>query len=131
MRAGQAAVPPRLPCAWRPFGGQRDTLLAVRPPAVTLRTRVAAARRSARRAALTPRPPAGLVPPAAALYLLGRGGAILMVIMLFMAVTSSGSAELVAVSSLFTYDVYRTYINPNATGTRAPPARRSGPIHGC
>ena len=59
---------------------------------------------------------AGLVPPAAALYLLGRGGAILMVIMLFMAVTSSGSAELVAVSSLFTYDVYRTYINPNATG---------------
>ena len=64
---------------------------------------------------------AGLVPPAAALYLLGRGGAILMVIMLFMAVTSSGSAELVAVSSLFTYDVYRTYINPNATGTH--PAR--------
>ena len=63
----------------------------------------------------------GLVPPAAALFLLGRGGAILMVIMLFMAVTSSGSAELVAVSSLFTYDVYRTYINPNATG--APPAR--------
>ena len=59
---------------------------------------------------------AGLVPPAAALFLLGRGGAILMVIMLFMAVTSSGSAELVAVSSLFTYDVYRTYINPNATG---------------
>ncbi|KAK9845983.1 hypothetical protein WJX81_007616 [Elliptochloris bilobata] len=58
----------------------------------------------------------GLVPPAAALFLLGRGGAILMVIMLFMAVTSSGSAELVAVSSLFTYDVYRTYINPNATG---------------
>ena len=64
---------------------------------------------------------AGLVPPAAALFLLGRGGAILMVIMLFMAVTSSGSAELVAVSSLFTYDVYRTYINPNATG--ALPAR--------
>ena len=35
--------------------------------------------------------------------------------MLFMAVTSSGSAELIAVSSLFTYDVYRTYINPEAT----------------
>ena len=32
--------------------------------------------------------------------------------MLFMAVTSSGSAELIAVSSLTTYDVYRTYINP-------------------
>lgn len=66
---------------------------------------------------------ASLVPPAAALFLLGRGGAILMVIMLFMAVTSSGSAELVAVSSLFTYDIYRTYINPNATGT--PPCGRA------
>lgn len=33
-----------------------------------------------------------------------------------MAVTSAGSAELVAVSSLVTYDVYRTYINPKATG---------------
>ncbi|RWV97975.1 hypothetical protein GW17_00039202 [Ensete ventricosum] len=32
------------------------------------------------------------------------------------AVTSAGSAELVAVSSLCTYDIYRTYINPDATG---------------
>jgi len=36
--------------------------------------------------------------------------------MLFMAVTSAGSAELIAVSSLITYDVYRTYSNPNASG---------------
>ena len=27
----------------------------------------------------------------------------------------AGSAELIAVSSLFTYDIYRTYINPNAS----------------
>ncbi len=47
---------------------------------------------------------------------MGRSGAILIVTMLFMAVTSAGSAELVAVSSLFTYDIYRTYINPKATG---------------
>ena len=33
-----------------------------------------------------------------------------------MAVTSAGSAELIAVSSLITYDVYRTYKNPKATG---------------
>ena len=39
-----------------------------------------------------------------------------MVTMLFMAVTSAGSAELVAVSSLFTYDLYKTYINKNANG---------------
>ncbi len=41
-----------------------------------------------------------------------------MVTMLFMAVTSAGSAELVAVSSLFTYDLYKTYINKNANGAR-------------
>ena len=62
----------------------------------------------------------GLVPPAAAVFLMGRSGAILIVTMLFMAVTSAGSAELVAVSSLFTYDIYRTYINPKATGKAAP-----------
>lgn len=31
------------------------------------------------------------------------------------AVTSSGSAEQIAVSSLMTYDLYQTYINPKAT----------------
>eukprot|EP00803_Ostreobium_quekettii_P003267 evm.model.scf_1162.4 EVM.evm.TU.scf_1162.4 scf_1162:26896-29628(+) len=58
----------------------------------------------------------GLVPPAAAVHLMGKGGAALILIMLFMAVTSTGSAELIAVSSLLSYDVYRTYINPQATG---------------
>lgn len=47
---------------------------------------------------------------------MGKSGSILIVTMLFMAVTSAGSAELVAVSSLVTYDIYRTYINPKATG---------------
>lgn len=59
---------------------------------------------------------AGLVPPATALFILGKGGATLILIMLFMAVTSTGSAELIAVSSLVSYDVYRAYINPQATG---------------
>ena len=36
--------------------------------------------------------------------------------MLCRAVTSSGSAELIAVSSLFTYDGYMHYINPRANG---------------
>ena len=40
----------------------------------------------------------------------------LIIIIVFMAVTSSGSAEFVAVSSLLSYDVYKTYINPKATG---------------
>lgn len=33
-----------------------------------------------------------------------------------MAVTSTGAAEQIAVSSLISYDVYRTYFNPRATG---------------
>ena len=40
----------------------------------------------------------------------------MVLVMLFMAVTSAGSAELIAVSSLITYDVYRTYSNPAASG---------------
>ncbi len=58
----------------------------------------------------------GLTVPAAAATLMGEVGAIMVLVMLFMAVTSAGSAELVAVSSLITYDVYRTYKNPKATG---------------
>ncbi|GMQ03943.1 hypothetical protein CsSME_00049545 [Camellia sinensis var. sinensis] len=58
----------------------------------------------------------GLVPPATAIALMGKGGSILLLAMLFMAVTSAGSSELIAVSSLCTYDIYRTYINPDATG---------------
>lgn len=38
-----------------------------------------------------------------------------MLLLLFMAVTSSTSAELIAVSSLLTFDVYKTYFKPNAT----------------
>lgn len=32
------------------------------------------------------------------------------------AVTSAGSSELISVSSLCTYDIYRTYVNPDASG---------------
>ncbi|KAJ5334765.1 hypothetical protein N7452_007168 [Penicillium brevicompactum] len=56
---------------------------------------------------------AGLSAPATAIALLGKGGAVLILILLFMAVTSSTSAELIAVSSLLTFDVYKTYYRPN------------------
>mmetsp|Transcript_1476 Transcript_1476/g.3770 ORF Transcript_1476/g.3770 Transcript_1476/m.3770 type:complete len:296 (+) Transcript_1476:2-889(+) len=36
--------------------------------------------------------------------------------MLFMAIVSTGSAESIAVASIAAYDIYRTYINPDATG---------------
>ncbi|KAJ3051305.1 hypothetical protein HK097_007722 [Rhizophlyctis rosea] len=58
---------------------------------------------------------AGLVAPTAAVALLGTGGAVAILILVFMAVTSAASAELIAVSSVCTYDIYRTYIHPAAT----------------
>ncbi|KAK3019974.1 hypothetical protein RJ639_003021 [Escallonia herrerae] len=67
----------------------------------------------------------GLVPPATAIALMGKGGSILLLTMLFMAVTSAGSSELIAVSSLCTYDIYRTYINPDATGKQILRVSRS------
>jgi Na+/proline symporter len=59
---------------------------------------------------------AGLVLPASAVALLGKGGAAAALVLVFMAVTSAMSAELIAVSSLWTYDVYQTYMRPNASG---------------
>lgn len=61
---------------------------------------------------------AGLVLPAAAVAMLGKGGAVASLLLVFMAVTSAMSAELIAVSSIFTYDVYQTYVNPEAKGSR-------------
>lgn len=60
---------------------------------------------------------AGLSAPASAITLMGKSGAVLMLVLLFMAVTSATSAELIAVSSLLTFDVYKTYIRPETTST--------------
>ncbi|OJJ75066.1 hypothetical protein ASPBRDRAFT_119717 [Aspergillus brasiliensis CBS 101740] len=61
---------------------------------------------------------AGLVLPFAAVKLLGYSGAVCTTIMIFMAVTSAFSAQLIAVSSIFTYDIYQAYIDPSAKGKR-------------
>ncbi|KAI5081162.1 hypothetical protein GOP47_0004345 [Adiantum capillus-veneris] len=58
----------------------------------------------------------GLVPVAAAYFVLGKGGVVLILSIVYMAVTSAGSAEFIAMSSLFTYDIYKTYIRPEAGG---------------
>ncbi|OAL30818.1 hypothetical protein AYO22_01438 [Fonsecaea multimorphosa] len=58
---------------------------------------------------------AGLAAPYGVTALLGTSGATLMLVLLFLAVTSASSAELIAVSSIFTYDIYATYINPGAS----------------
>jgi SSS family transporter len=59
---------------------------------------------------------AGLVLPISAYTLMGKGGAAAVLLMVFMACTAAYSCETVAVSSLWTYDIYKAYINPNATG---------------
>ncbi|KAJ3517073.1 hypothetical protein NLJ89_g741 [Agrocybe chaxingu] len=58
---------------------------------------------------------AGLPAAAAAAALLGKAGAAALLVLLFLAVTSASSAELIAVSTILTYDVYKAYINPRAT----------------
>lgn len=59
---------------------------------------------------------AGLVAPNAAVCLLGESGAVAILILVFLAVTSAASAELIAVSSVIAYDIYKAYIHPAATG---------------
>lgn len=46
----------------------------------------------------------------------GKSGAAAALVMLFMSVTSATSAELIAFSSVVTYDLYRTYFRPRASG---------------
>merc|ERR1719267_167054 len=60
----------------------------------------------------------GLTPARAMAHILGSGGAFLLLLQLFMAITSTGSAEIIAVSSILTYDVYYEYINPELKSRR-------------
>jgi Na+/proline symporter len=55
----------------------------------------------------------GLVLPYAAVALMGKGGAVCALLIVFMAVTSALSSELIAVSSIFTYDIFQTYFKVN------------------
>jgi len=71
---------------------------------------------------------AGLVPPFTAVKLFGSAGAWMILIQLFMAVTSTGSAELIAVSSIVTYDIYQTYIDPEADGATLLKVSRGGVV---
>ena len=57
----------------------------------------------------------GFVMPYTIKALLGSGGTVGMLLLLFMAVTSTVSSSMIAVSSIISFDVYRTYINPKAS----------------
>jgi Na+/proline symporter len=56
----------------------------------------------------------GLALPYAAIAIAGKGGAVATLLMTFMAVTSTLSAQVIAVSSIVAFDVYRTYFNKTA-----------------
>ncbi|KAL4917373.1 Sodium:solute symporter family-domain-containing protein [Aspergillus aurantiobrunneus] len=58
---------------------------------------------------------AGLAALFGAAALAGKNGATALLLTLFMAVTSSASSQLIAVSSILTFDVYKIYVKPKAT----------------
>ncbi|AEO66748.1 uncharacterized protein THITE_2115106 [Thermothielavioides terrestris NRRL 8126] len=57
----------------------------------------------------------GLVLPYAAIAIAGKGGAAAVLLITFMAVTSTISAQVISVSSIISFDIYRQYINKRAT----------------
>ncbi|XP_071088112.1 uncharacterized protein [Haliotis cracherodii] len=59
---------------------------------------------------------AGLVTPFIAQQALGYGGGVMVLTMLTMALMSTGSGEVMAVSSIIVYDIYQTHINPYRKG---------------
>ncbi|KAG5366469.1 putative multidrug resistance protein [Yarrowia sp. B02] len=57
----------------------------------------------------------GNVFPLVARAMLGKGASVGIVLMLFMSCTSTVSAEMIAVSSIISFDIFRTYIKPDAS----------------
>lgn len=57
----------------------------------------------------------GLAAVATASHLLGRAGATMITLMIFLSVTASFSGELIATSTLLSYDVYKRYLKKDAT----------------
>ncbi|CAH0020885.1 unnamed protein product [Clonostachys rhizophaga] len=58
---------------------------------------------------------AGLVMPYVIQALIGERGIDAFLVLLFMALTSTVSSSMIAVSSILSFDVYKTYINPKAS----------------
>jgi Na+/proline symporter len=70
----------------------------------------------------------GLVLPYAAMAIAGKGGAAAILLITFMAVTSTLSAQVIAVSSILSFDVYREYFNRNASDRQIIRASHFGVI---
>ncbi|KAF4126553.1 Sodium:solute symporter family [Geosmithia morbida] len=61
---------------------------------------------------------AGLAGPFASVAILGEAGPAMYTIIAFMATTSALSAQLVAVSTIFSYDIYHEYVVKDATNSQ-------------
>lgn len=60
----------------------------------------------------------GMVMPFVVKALLGESGIIAFFVLMFMALTSTVSSSMIAVSSILSFDLYKTYLNPRATDKR-------------
>lgn len=74
----------------------------------------------------------GLVMPYVLKSLLGTGATAGLLVLIFMAITSTISSSSIAVSSILSLDIFRTYIKPNATNTQIMRISHLGVVfHGC
>lgn len=73
----------------------------------------------------------GMVMPFVLKSLLGRGATVGLLVLIFMAITSTVSSSMIAVSSIISLDFYRTYINPHASDKKTLQVSHIGVIfHG-
>jgi len=73
----------------------------------------------------------GMVMPFVLKSLLGRGATAGLLVLIFMAITSTVSSSMIAVSSIISLDFYRTYINPKASDKKTLQVSHIGVIfHG-
>jgi hypothetical protein len=60
--------------------------------------------------------------------LLGTGGVVGILLLLFMSLTSTLSSSMIGVSSIFSFDIYKTYLNPQATDKQVVHASHWGVV---
>ncbi|KAL9617806.1 MAG: hypothetical protein Q9160_007411 [Pyrenula sp. 1 TL-2023] len=74
----------------------------------------------------------GLVMPYVLRSLLGKGATSGLLVLIFMAITSTVSSSMIAVSSIVSLDFFRTYINPHASNRLILKVSHWGVVfHGC
>ncbi|THX78363.1 hypothetical protein D6D04_05813 [Aureobasidium pullulans] len=74
----------------------------------------------------------GLVMPYVLRSLLGQGATTGLLVLIFMAITSTVSSSVIAVSSIISLDFYRAYINPKASDRKVLQVSHIGVVgHGC